>query len=144
MTSYLQVVRIHSFMKEVELYIRASFIVFLVVTVSWKRNKTCPPCLHSLVKTSAKFENSRGGDNPRLRLGLSLIPNSSKPFTFSTEGTEKMFCFFIENGDYKATEHHSFTAYFTIVQQALLNLWLLLVNIKIKRTKHCEPMRESS
>ena len=54
----LQAVKIYSFMKKIKVYICASYIVFLFVTTEntdFIKNKTCSPCLHSQVKTSAKF-----------------------------------------------------------------------------------------
>ena len=59
----------------------ASYLVFLFVKAKNenfnKRNKTCFPCLHSLVKTSAKFERIFEQWKPsitsRMRLGFSLI-----------------------------------------------------------------------
>ena len=53
----LQVVKTYSFMKEIELYLRALCVVFLFVKLENNFIKEIKhfPCLHSLVKTSAKF-----------------------------------------------------------------------------------------
>ena len=53
----LQVVKTYSFMKEIELYLRALCVVFLSVKLenNFKKEIKHFPCLHSLVKTSAKF-----------------------------------------------------------------------------------------
>ena len=59
MIGCLRVVRIYSFMKEIKLYIRASYIVFLFVKSKTNFKKTCSPCPHSLVKTKVNvWENS--------------------------------------------------------------------------------------
>ena len=94
MIGCLRVLRIYSFMKEIKLYKRVSYIVFLFVKTGnnsfIKKNKSCYPCLHSLVKTSAKFW---AGEN--LRLGFSLIysrilPNIRLNFL---QATKNMFYF---------------------------------------------------
>ena len=59
MVDYLQVVSIYIFVREIKLDIRIAYIVVLFVKTEnsnfYKRNVTCSPCLHSLVKTSATF-----------------------------------------------------------------------------------------
>ena len=58
MAGYLQVVRIYSFMKEIKVYIRASYIFFLFVkteSIIFIKEIKCSPYLHNLVKTLAKF-----------------------------------------------------------------------------------------
>ena len=59
MVGCLQVVRIYNFMKVIKLYTRTLYIVFFFVKTDnnnfYKRNKTYSPCLHSPVKTLAKF-----------------------------------------------------------------------------------------
>ena len=59
MVACLQVVRICSFMNEIEVDIHMHFVYRLSLCYDekcfYKRNKICHPCLHSLVKTSAKF-----------------------------------------------------------------------------------------
>ena len=55
-------------MKEIQLYIRALYIVFLFVKTEniFLKEVKCSPCLHSLVKAEATIdENSRAGENPR-------------------------------------------------------------------------------
>ena len=59
MVGCLQVMRIYSFMKRrlhmFSLYI-SSFSLLGWKIIIYKRNKTCSPCIHSLVTMSAKFE----------------------------------------------------------------------------------------
>ena len=59
MVGSLQVVRIYSFMEEIKVYTLAwyilSFSLLSQKIIIYKRNKTSSQCLHSLVKTSAKF-----------------------------------------------------------------------------------------
>ena len=88
MIGCLQVVRIYSFMEEIKLFMWASYIVFSLISVksekiSYKRNKTCFPCLHSLIKTSAsRVSTDLLSDSPkRLPLfSLSYIKARRKCF----------------------------------------------------------------
>ena len=98
----LQVVRSYSFVKEIKVYIRASYIVFLgfVKTENncYKRNKRCSLCIHSQVKTLAKFVRIREQVNTLdCVLGftdlLSNSPKRSPRFSPGYECTENMFYF---------------------------------------------------
>ena len=59
MIGCLQVVRIYIFMNERKLYIHSSYLYYFSLLsrkkIIFKRNKTCSPCLHSLVETLVKF-----------------------------------------------------------------------------------------
>ena len=63
MIGCLQVVRIYRFMKVIKVTKQSFYI----------RSKICSPYLYSLVKRSAKFENSRASENLWLCLGFLLI-----------------------------------------------------------------------
>ena len=89
-------IRIYSFTKEIELYKRASYIVFLSVKSKInnfiKRIKRILRSL-SLVETSAKFVIIL---EQVLRVFTDLLwnfPKSSPRFSLDYEGTEKMFYF---------------------------------------------------
>ena len=92
MTGCLEVVRSYRLMKEIKLFIRASYIAFLFVKLennNFRKEKKSSLCLHSLVKTKANvWEN--------LRADQWKSKTQSRVFTCSrilTNFAENMFYF---------------------------------------------------
>ena len=74
-------------------------MIFIIYVVCYLRNKTCFPCLHSLVKLRRKFRGIQEqiSENPRRCQGFSPAREFSQTLLrFSTGygGTEAMFYFF--------------------------------------------------